>query len=488
MLFGKNAKKEIEVDYDGLYKHQFLTIAYEVLKKLNWDINLVSLEGIYAHTNFSWKSWSEIFIIRFLEDKVYITSECNTHQRFDFGKNKQNIELFLKTFQEIKSLYSLDEINAKYYTIDIYTEEDTSEVEEEILPLRDRILAFFIPKEGYFITPILVNLNIVIFIAMVISGVNPLLPDTESLLNWGANFKASTLDGQWWRLLTCCFIHIGIIHLAFNMYALVYIGKFVENALGKTRFLSSYLLTGIAASITSLVWNDFNVSAGASGAIFGMYGLFLALLLANYFDRKIKNALLPSIGMFVFYNVLIGLRMKEFIDNAAHLGGLLSGVIIGLAFIPSLKNNSTFLKNSTIVVLSLLVLISGVYFYQNTSNDIGKFDQMMEEFIANEKEAIDKINDQSNFLYDEQAQNTYREAITLFNANKEIIEQVNLLKLPEILTKRNILLTEYCDLRIEQFELLEKTTTNKIMMFPSTEVMALNKKIEDKLNEISNLK
>ena len=79
---------------------------------------------------------------------------------------------------------------------------------------------------------------------MAINGVNIMLPDNGSLLNWGANFRPMTLDGQWWRLLTNCFLHIGIFHLLMNMYALLYIGVLLEPLLGRTRFLSAYLLTG----------------------------------------------------------------------------------------------------------------------------------------------------------------------------------------------------------------------------------------------------
>ncbi|MCH5686962.1 rhomboid family intramembrane serine protease [Niabella sp. W65] len=144
--------------------------------------------------------------------------------------------------------------------------------------------------------------------AMVANGVHFLNPEGETLVRWGANFKPATLDGQWWRLLTNCFIHIGILHLLLNMYALMYIGSLLEPYLGKARFLTSYLLTGIAASITSLWWHDLTISAGASGAIFGMYGLFLAMLTTDLIEKEARKPLLTSIGIFVGYNLLYGLK------------------------------------------------------------------------------------------------------------------------------------------------------------------------------------
>src|SRR5690606_29451613 len=103
------------------------------------------------------------------------------------------------------------------------------------------LLSIFIPNESHFFTPILIYANLLIFILMTVSGVHFLEPNNESLLNWGANYKPFTLDGQWWRLLSSCFIHIGVFHLAMNMYALIYIGLLLEPHLGKTRFLMAYL-------------------------------------------------------------------------------------------------------------------------------------------------------------------------------------------------------------------------------------------------------
>jgi len=159
---------------------------------------------------------------------------------------------------------------------------------------------------------------------MIISGVHFFMPENQSLLDWGANFKPLTLAGQWWRLFTAIFLHIGIFHLLFNMYALFYIGLLLEPYLGKARFLAAYLISGIAASITSLWWNDLIISAGASGAIFGMYGVFLSLLSTNLLDKSVKKALLTSIAIFVVYNLLNGLKQGSGIDNAAHIGGLVS--------------------------------------------------------------------------------------------------------------------------------------------------------------------
>ncbi|MEO8854155.1 MAG: rhomboid family intramembrane serine protease, partial [Ginsengibacter sp.] len=112
-------------------------------------------------------------------------------------------------------------------------------------------LSFFLPKEGYFITPIIIDLNIFIFLIMVFSGLGFMSFKAVDLLNWGANFKPSTTNGEWWRLLTNIFLHGGFMHLFANMIGLLFVGILLEPRLGKKSYAIIYLATGIAASLTS---------------------------------------------------------------------------------------------------------------------------------------------------------------------------------------------------------------------------------------------
>lgn len=149
----------------------------------------------------------------------------------------------------------------------------------------------------------------------------------QDLLQWGANFGPITKSGQWWRLITCIFLHGGILHLFTNMYGLLFVGFFLEPLLGRKYFLIIYLLNGILASLVSLFWHDATVSIGASGAIFGMYGFFISFMIFKIFTSEFSKAFLLSTLVFVGINLLMGLTGG--IDNAAHIGGLLSGFIIG---------------------------------------------------------------------------------------------------------------------------------------------------------------
>jgi rhomboid protease GluP len=191
-------------------------------------------------------------------------------------------------------------------------------------------LAWIIPRKGFFATPIIVYLNLLVFLAMVVAGLGFINFSAGDLLAWGANYGPDIADGQWWRLLTAIFVHAGFMHLLLNMYGLLFVGLFLEPVLGEWRFAIYYLATGLLASIASLWIHPDLVGVGASGAIFGMYGVFLACLLTGVFPPGMKKAFLLSTLIFVGANLVMGLSGN--IDNAAHIGGLLAGFLIGFFF------------------------------------------------------------------------------------------------------------------------------------------------------------
>jgi len=196
-------------------------------------------------------------------------------------------------------------------------------------------LDFLKPKEGYFITPILVYVNIGIYLFLVIIGLGFVSFNGQDLLQWGANYGPLTANGGWWRLFANTFLHGGLMHLLANMFGLFFVGIFLEPLLGRAKYLTAYVLTGILASIASIWWYDATISVGASGAIFGLYGIFLALLLVKVFPPDFKKSFLISTSVFIGFNLLMGLTGG--IDNAAHIGGLLSGFVVGLVLYPNIK-------------------------------------------------------------------------------------------------------------------------------------------------------
>jgi membrane associated rhomboid family serine protease len=202
-------------------------------------------------------------------------------------------------------------------------------------PANEESFDFLLPKAGFFTTPILIYINLLVYILMVVLGLGFISFKGPDLLNWGANFRPLTTTGEWWRLLTSVFLHGGLMHLLANMYGLLFVGIFLEPLLGKTKFAFVYLLTGLVASLASIGWYEATISVGASGAIFGLYGFFLAALLLKVFPPDFGKAFLTSTLIFVGFNLLMGFTGST--DNAAHIGGLLSGFVLGLFMAGRLK-------------------------------------------------------------------------------------------------------------------------------------------------------
>lgn len=191
------------------------------------------------------------------------------------------------------------------------------------------------PTKGYWLTPAIIYINTALFILVALYTQSIMWFPARELVVLGGNFGPLTVDGQWWRLLTSVFLHGGLLHLIFNALVLANIGIFLEPLLGRVSFAIVYLVTGLLASLTSLVFNYGVVSVGASGAIFGMYGFFLALLTTKLFRPEFRTTFLKNTLGFVALNIAIGFFGP--IDNAAHLGGLVSGFILGYAWLPFVR-------------------------------------------------------------------------------------------------------------------------------------------------------
>ena len=325
----------------GLSKTEILILALEASQKLEWNIEEVTPEGARFEVPFNMYSHGEeiTFTIKSGSDgEVAVRSQSSSVQFVDYGKNRKNIQKLRETMEEIKTSLTPEELTQKAKDFEEecnrpLTEEEKAYLEEE--KKRNSFWSFFIPRKGFMATPILIDLNILVFIVMIASGVGIMSPSTLSLLKWGADFGPLTLTGDWWRAVTCNFIHIGAFHLLMNMYAFMYIGLLLEDLIGSRRMFMSYLLTGLCSAVFSLYMHGETISAGASGAIFGLYGIFLAFLFFHRIAKEQRKALLTSILIFVGYNLVYG--MKAGIDNAAHIGGLLSGFLLGIIYVCSYK-------------------------------------------------------------------------------------------------------------------------------------------------------
>src|SRR6059036_1458201 len=208
-------------------------------------------------------------------------------------------------------------------------------------------------------TYIFFALNILVFLLMALAGGST---NEATLMAFGVKSNAEIAKGQWWRFVTPIFIHIGLLHLFFNSYALWIVGPQVEKLYGGARFVILYVVTGIAGVYASYFYHPNTISAGASGAIFGLFGVLLVFGLRyrnsipSAFKRAVGTGVLPVIVL----NLIIGFTIPA-IDNSAHIGGLIAGALLALV-IPYQRPGDETPRVFEVVQIALLVLIA-VCFY-----------------------------------------------------------------------------------------------------------------------------
>ena len=185
---------------------------------------------------------------------------------------------------------------------------------------------------------VLIVANVIVFVAMIAYG--KVVYDTwsgpetmEVLIDFGAKVNVFILNGQYWRLFTAMFIHIGVFHLLFNLYALYAIGPLVEGYFGHLRFTIIYILAGLFGSLASYAMTP-AISAGASGAIFGLFGAVTVYFLKHHQNfGKRGRAMLQNMAFILVINLAFGVVGRG-IDNWGHIGGLIGGAVIAWGLLP----------------------------------------------------------------------------------------------------------------------------------------------------------
>src|SRR5579864_7887925 len=224
------------------------------------------------------------------------------------------------------------------------------------------------------VTHVIFGANVALFVAMVAAtvvstGTVSLDFSGEIEHHFGANYGPDTLSGEWWRLFTYMFLHSGPMHIFFNMWCLWDLGRLCESLYGRWTYAAIYVITGIAAGLTSVAWNPGVLSVGASGAIFGLAGALAAsFYLGEFSVPKIAiRGTLRSLAFFIGFNVLFGLGFNIFagssggIDNAAHIGGLVSGLALGALIARFAPQSDLPLRRTSVVgMVALAVLAAGL--------------------------------------------------------------------------------------------------------------------------------
>jgi len=475
MAFGFPASSSQVFALNNVSKKTFTLLTIEISKNLKW--NCISLESdLVFETKNDSDTWNEIVVFSFIDDNILIKSSSNGNQIFDAGKNKKNIDAFLENYYDsIGKNYNIDELSYDKITSSVTSESINKNINATTITSFYTYLSLFVPTSNYFITPLIILVNILLFSLMVFNGVSFFSPETQDLIDWGGNYAPLTIENGWWRLISSCFLHFGFFHLILNCYALGYVGLLLEPYFKKISYLCIYLFCGILSSLSSLYWNENIVSAGASGAILGMYSLLTVLMLSKQIKNKNSLSLITAIISFIVLN--ISGSFKEGIDGAAHIGGLVTGLVFGFILVLLHKKPKIAISSISIltVVFSLVIFNycrqTKVYIYQ-----FFEYEKEMQDFVDMEKMALSSYG---NFFNDSKEQilsDLKDRGIYYWDENIALIKKLDKLYLPKEIHTQNENLLEYCELYKEYYQL----TYNKV----NENTSEYNQKLEEIENEI----
>ncbi|MDG2431683.1 rhomboid family intramembrane serine protease [Flavobacterium sp.] len=486
MSFGLPASFSQYIPLNNLSKAAFQYAAIRTFEKLNWAVIAINEDLLIAETNQMNSTWNEKITVDFSLDDPLLISSSNGNQIYDRGRNKKNTEFFFDEFNEArKEVTQTDEGKDAKEKLLARTKENCklNNREERSVTEFYSVFSIFIPTSQYLITPLLLLANILVFFSMFFSGVHFFSPAILDLIHWGANYGPLTTDGDWWRLITSVFVHIGFIHLVANCYALAYVGLFLESHLKKIGFLSLYLFCGILASLSSLYWNEDLVCAGASGAIFGMYGILLVLIITKEIRQKLSTNTKFFIVFFIVINLLYS--FEEGTDGAAHFGGFFAGIVFGslYAYFKTKRNNALVFATLLTFILAPAISIycksKKIYIYQ-----IIEYETKMQEFVDMEKMALEAYSIDYNSTKEDVLYMIKERGIYYWEEDIKLIKELDKLYLPKKIHDINKQLALYCELRKQVYELAYKKINENTSMYDGP-IGSLNNKITDLLEEIA---
>ena len=260
-----------------------------------------------------------------------------------------------------------------------------------------------------YVTWVIIAANVAVFALMtLIGGASAVNPKVADLLRWGAEYGPQTLGGQPWRLFTALFVHIGFMHLLYNMVALAYVAPTVERLVGNAGFALLYLAAGLGGSLLALFWNPMIVHAGASGSVFGVYGALgaIALTQRDSIPPEVLARMKRLVLMFVVYNAVYSLRPE--VSLSAHAGGLISGIAFGLLLAQPLSveaHDARPRRNLLAAAGALALLLVGLFGAHLRFVNIDRLEQAFDGYDAvllrispvleAAKKGTDKISDEA---------------------------------------------------------------------------------------------
>jgi rhomboid protease GluP len=475
--WGYSPKREEFIPLADFPADKYLIIVRQAIENLGWKLSHVSASGIIAYTPLSFQSYSEQITVRVQHNFVSVKSECIGMQLLfnDYGKNASNLERLFHEFDYVQ--YHLqDEWDAQVDAFQAFVaQQDDGYFEKEPLAIKNKvknIFFLFIPTKGYTVAPVLLLLTvfsyvfltfITFFVAMILSMKGmPKDVIVQNLSNFAFNpgvlNRKLVLEGDFWRLISYQFVHGSFRHLLFNMYAFVYLGLMLENKIGSRNFLLIYLLSGISGGLASIAYHENAFTIGASGAIMGLFGAMLALLINQFYERNANKALLVS-TTFVLAIMLINGSISAMVDNACHIGGLLAGFAI--TFILSFDHHRPMLKKlASPIKYATVALVFGVFTYVVLAftpvYQHKEFEELKTEFNQNMRTFDQVLWIRANYTPIEKEQLVYRYGIRPSKANLEVTKKMATLKLNKLYSLDRSLKTKLAKEAVEAAQLIMK--------------------------------
>jgi rhomboid protease GluP len=331
----------------------------------------------------------------------------------------------------------------------------------------------------------LLAVNVLVFLAMIVRGIDVSDPSVNDILKMGGNVKFNVTGGEWWRLVTNIFIHIGILPFIVNLVGIYFIGLMVEAILGKLKFLIAYLTTGVLASLASIVWMADGVTAGATGAIFGMYGVLIAFVTTPYVNKKFSPFWIFGTVAYAVFNITIGIRGAN--DNAAMLGGFVAGLAIGyLFYFFHFSRELARAGGSRISIEVLLITSLIVYFYLRSHgrNDTLRFEKEVMKLNQIEVKAMTQMQHLQSAQNNNEAVHVLRDsALPQWKHFQQEIMKTDGYSLSSEYKRKRKLLNQYAGLRVRQTELIYKSINEDTDKY-NGEIDEVSDKIEKIIDQL----
>ncbi|HSU50639.1 MAG TPA: rhomboid family intramembrane serine protease [Segetibacter sp.] len=454
MAFGWKTQYEKRVPAEGLNNWETFSIVQQACKELEWEYLVVDENKFTATTPTHWTLSEEIIKISVENDTIIFRSRSESLELYEAGRNQKNIEDFLlPKFRKIKASWKSEKLQHEAKAL---RDETLKQIKSGNRVTGEKI-SFGTKDHG--MTFFLLAVHVLVFLAMVVSGVNFIEPAASDIIKWGGNVKFNVTGGQWWRLITNIFVHIGILPLLVNLFGLYFIGLMVESILGKLKMLIAYLTIGVLASLVSIVWTPEGVSAGATGAIFGLYGVFIAFVTTPYVNKKFSPIWVIGTSAYAVFNIVVAFRGGN--DNASLIGGFAIGLCTGyLFYFFHFKRELARAGGTRISIEVLLLTTLIVYFYLrvNGRNDSLRFEREVMKLNQIEVKAMAQMQHLQSAQSNNDAVHVIRDsALPQWKHFQQEIMKTGGYSLSDEYKRKRKLLNEYAGLRVRQTELMYKS-------------------------------